>query len=365
VPVDDIRLQVPFEAVIACSSDHEVTVVINSEAPVTTADLDDHNTDPDAHPPILALIAGKADADHGHEMEDVSGLVAALAARALVDHAHELADVTGLTAALAAKSDTSHGHEMADVSGLAAALAALVPQTRAINTSGALRGGGDLSEDRTLSIVPGTTEQSGTVMLAGPGHAIAGTDATRVMTPVVSRAALEAYLKYDTIYVGGGAMTPSPSDGATPEVIEDVTNWARSVVTFGADADSYASFILPVPDDFDSTVALRARFFWTHSGASVGDVVRLVLKAQPLGTSGDMNSSAVTKEIDDAVAADDGYLHTSPVRTFPSISVAAGDLMRFVIYRDHDYGSPAMAADLQLIGVQIQYAKTGAQSVWS
>lgn len=68
-------------------------------------------------------------------------------------HGHAIGDVTGLAAALDGKAASLHGHAIADVTGLAAALDGKAAAARSIGTQHSLTGGGDLSADRTLSLV--------------------------------------------------------------------------------------------------------------------------------------------------------------------------------------------------------------------
>lgn len=64
---------------------------------------------------LLAQLALKASAAHGHALADITGLVDALAAKAATSHNHALADTNGLVEALAAKAATAHGHALTDL----------------------------------------------------------------------------------------------------------------------------------------------------------------------------------------------------------------------------------------------------------
>lgn len=70
------------------------------------------------------LLAGKADVEHTHVIDDVTGLQNALDGKAATVHLHDMGDVTGLVAALAGKSDVGHTHAQSDIAGLGAALSA-------------------------------------------------------------------------------------------------------------------------------------------------------------------------------------------------------------------------------------------------
>ena len=67
-------------------------------------------------------MSGKADAVHGHNASDIEGLDEAMSGKAESDHGHDMDDVNGLADALGGKSDSDHGHEMSGVDGLVDAL---------------------------------------------------------------------------------------------------------------------------------------------------------------------------------------------------------------------------------------------------
>lgn len=61
---------------------------------------------------------GAADAEHTHEISDVTGLQEALDDKADDEHTHAIADVTGLQNALDDKANDGHEHEITDVKNL-------------------------------------------------------------------------------------------------------------------------------------------------------------------------------------------------------------------------------------------------------
>ena len=72
-----------------------------------------------------AQVNAKADANHGHDIGDVSGLQDELDAKSDTGHGHAIADVTGLQDALDGKAATSHTHSEDDITGLSARLSAI------------------------------------------------------------------------------------------------------------------------------------------------------------------------------------------------------------------------------------------------
>ena len=67
---------------------------------------------------LLGQISGKANVEHSHEINDVTGLQDSLDSKASLVHTHSTSDVTGLDSALAGKSDNGHKHVSADVTDL-------------------------------------------------------------------------------------------------------------------------------------------------------------------------------------------------------------------------------------------------------
>lgn len=103
---------------------------------------------------------------------DVTNLVADLAGKAALSHTHPESDVTGLVTDLANKSNVGHTHTEADVTGLTTDLASKALASRLINTTSPLSGGGDLTADRTLSIVANGISDS--LLRQGAGLSVIG-----------------------------------------------------------------------------------------------------------------------------------------------------------------------------------------------
>lgn len=114
-----------------------------------------------------SALSGKADKVHGHNADDIADLDDVLAGYAAAAHGHEVDEIDGLGDALAAKAAANHNHDITDVSGLQTALDAKAPASRNIAASGSLTGGGDLSANRSLSLIgdedaPGNGKYYGT-----------------------------------------------------------------------------------------------------------------------------------------------------------------------------------------------------------
>ena len=64
---------------------------------------------------LTEALAGKADATHTHEIDQVDGLQDALDGKSPTTHTHTTAQVTGLDTALAGKANSSHNHSASQV----------------------------------------------------------------------------------------------------------------------------------------------------------------------------------------------------------------------------------------------------------
>lgn len=120
---------------------------------------------------VAIALQNKANSSHTHAMADITSLTTTLAAKSAIGHTHAIADTTGLQAALdgkptvastnpaalasaaavgvsttAARSDHVHPYPTTTQLGAAAATTSIVAGT-------GLSGGGDLSTNRTLSVV--------------------------------------------------------------------------------------------------------------------------------------------------------------------------------------------------------------------
>ena len=71
---------------------------------------------------LLGQISGKANVEHSHEINDVTGLRDEIDGKSAISHTHVSSDVTDLQGKLDAKSNTGHTHEIANVTGLQTAL---------------------------------------------------------------------------------------------------------------------------------------------------------------------------------------------------------------------------------------------------
>ncbi|MGE4292401.1 MAG: hypothetical protein AB7E32_09340 [Desulfovibrio sp.] len=178
---------------------------------------------------------------------------------------------------------------------------------------------------------------------------------------------LDARTVYDTAYIGGGAMTPSLTAGAIPSVAEDTSSaLSRSVMLFGSAADSSAGMAFPMPGNWDPATPVKARLFWTAPGGSAGDDIGFTLAARSLANDDALDQALGTAVIlsDQLIAAGDLHISAASAALTVAGTPAAGQMLRLRLTRDVSSGASPLSEDVQVIGLQIQYATTGQQAAW-
>ncbi len=164
----------------------------------------------------------------------------------------------------------------------------------------------------------------------------------------------------DTIYIGCGAMTSSMTDGATSEVVEDTANGlSRSVASFpGTDKNTSMEFEFLMPGNWDADT-ITAKLVWSAPVAVAGDEVRFDLAAVAIGDGEALDTPlGAAVAIDDTVtAAGMKQKSTSSADLTVGGIPSAGDLVRFKLTRDFDYGTQPLADVAQGLGLLITYGK--------
>lgn len=173
---------------------------------------------------------------------------------------------------------------------------------------------------------------------------------------------------YKTIFIGGGAMTPSQTAGATPAIIEDGTNdLTRPCMMFkGVTADTSAEWCHAMPEDWDLGT-VKAKVMWSgQAGASASDTVRFLLAAGAFS-----DNDALDAALGAPVTMDDTVTAALDMQTTPASAALTiggtpvlGDLVRWKVTRDFDYGAQPMTEDAAVIGVWIQYQATVTPAAW-
>ena len=188
-------------------------------------------------------------------------------------------------------------------------------------------------------------------------------------TALLTEKAIRDHIGYvGRVFIPAGMMNLPSS---TPAVVSSATttnNTAIPVLSFaGETANTMADFDWLLPTDYDNTGTCYIKMVWVPAvGSSAGQVVSVALKGAPLIETYPF-SAALTAygSMSDTVLAEK-QLHISAAGSF-SIASDAGTLIHFQLERDYDYasGGSAMAYDLQLVGVEIQYPTTKNIGAWA
>lgn len=178
--------------------------------------------------------------------------------------------------------------------------------------------------------------------------------------------------KYNTIWIGAGAMTPLSTNGAEAGVNEYATNDVMlDYFAFDGATAEYVSFTLVMPENWDLSTVL-AKFYWApgSSACTAADTVEWKIQGISI-TDDDAIDTAYTdagEVISDAVTAGkNADLHVTaktPAVTINGTPVVE-HLVNFRVLRNVD-GTDNMTEDAWLFGLVIQYAASvGIESAWS
>ncbi len=181
---------------------------------------------------------------------------------------------------------------------------------------------------------------------------------------------LDAGGVYDEIWIPAGAMTPSETDGATPDVHEYATNgMTHDVMLFRDVATEAAEFNIVMPPAWNrGTIKFKA--YWSAAAGTTDHWIKLELEAGAFSNDDTFDAPTVlggAQEVVDQLIAN-SKLHVTAASGALTVfgSPALGDIIHFKITRDHTYdgGGNALSDDLKLLGIQIQYQKTNTVAGW-
>ncbi len=176
---------------------------------------------------------------------------------------------------------------------------------------------------------------------------------------------------YETLWIPAGAMTPSVTDGATPETKEYGTNnMTHDALLFdGLAQNESAEFDIVMPETWNKST-VKAKIYWTpgDADANAGEWIRFALAGGARADDDALDAAiGITVNIDDQVIADDD-LHVTAASGAITIggTVGLNDLIHFKLTRDYDYASDgtAMDVDCRLFGVLIQFGKSEVPTAW-
>ncbi len=192
----------------------------------------------------------------------------------------------------------------------------------------------------------------------------------RKATAAKIRALVLAAKRYDTLFVGACAMTPSDSNGAEASSIL-FTNTTHDTLKFASTADTKAEFSVVFPDDWDKG-AVKAKILWTYNdstAAEAGQAVGFTIGAVSYADGGNVSAAPSSLVLVGDVADSANELHRTDASAAIAIGGTAGDgnLVHFMLKRNTAYapeGTTAMPTDALVLGVVIQFGRTTTTAQW-
>jgi len=162
-----------------------------------------------------------------------------------------------------------------------------------------------------------------------------------------------------SIFIGGGAMTASVTDGPSIVPIEDSNGLTRRVPAFGTDTDQSVCMEYPMPSDWNGGT-LTAQLFWNAPSTAVADdEVGFTLAAVAVGDGGSPGAALGTAVniTDAAISASVDHESAASAAMTVGGAPAAGRMVRFLLTRDCDYGAQPLADVVNVLGLRIHYTK--------
>ena len=303
--------------------------------------LDNVDNTADADKPVSTAtqtaLDGKAASGHTHTIANVTGLQSALDGKA------DNSDIGSLEVMVGNKAPISHTHTFGGIPGLTAELGSKVPEARTVRASGVLRYGDAIDGQGTLAdaVHFSAVEPS-------EAAAIAGTDATTVMTPRRTKHVMDvnkgriAQSEGDfpglTPYAFTTGVTGIDPDAKTPVDVANVINLAAEGMAYNMIGDATVARIhadplrrrvieyevvlrrlADVSDPGNDTVELQVAFL-DDDGVAIG--ARVVLDSTTtlaVGGASQILTGRVTDKADvpDTIQAPDGAVYADVrVRTY-------------------------------------------------
>jgi len=236
-------------------------------------------------------------------------------------------------------------------------------------------GAGETGAGATGATGPvGDTGSTGTIGVTGPTGvgatgSIGDTGATGGIGSTGSAGATGASAAgYKQLWIGAGAMVPRTTNGATPNTVEYPTNDPNYDVmefTGTGGPNTFADFDVVMPPDWDRG-NVKFKLYWTAASVTAGHWIGFYLGATPRrnGELLDVAAAATGFVSDQALAAD--RLHISVASGDISPGASLGELLHLSLQRDYDYsgGGTALAADVRVLGIMLQYYANESVSPW-
>ena len=184
------------------------------------------------------------------------------------------------------------------------------------------------------------------------------------------RALVMGTVRYDTIFVPAGAMTPSNTDGATPGAVS-FNGATHDTMAFPSTADKTAEFSVAFPGDWDKG-AVKVKYLWTFYDSTAGqsgEAVRFSVGAVSCADGDDISDTpTVMLDVDDLTqSANELCKSGASAGLTPEGTLDGGNLVHFTVKRDTQNipsGATPLPTEAMLLGMIIQFGRTADYTGW-
>lgn len=177
----------------------------------------------------------------------------------------------------------------------------------------------------------------------------------------------QAFEHRDVLWVPAGAITPNLTNGAVAETLNRSTGLsAFDTIRFTNERDSYADFDIVFPDDWNGG-AIKLKLHWTpyNSGFGSNQVVRFGVKASFMTNHSPIDiAPAAYAYIDDTVASYNQEHVTAALPITVDGAYLPGKRVHFWLKREPTSSADTLTEQASLIGVAIQFTRSGNMEAW-
>ncbi len=185
--------------------------------------------------------------------------------------------------------------------------------------------------------------------------------------PVWAEAATGTTSGYDTLWLPAGAAISSATSGALNTDREYPThNVNIDLIEFSPIVDEYAEFSVVLPDNWDLGT-LKAKFYWTYDTTPVsGTSVEFGIEATAKSNDDPLDVAWGTEVVitDTAIAVNDLHITSATSAITIGGTISIGDFINIRISRNTTSVSDDLSCPVLLVGVLIQFYRSGSISGW-
>lgn len=179
-------------------------------------------------------------------------------------------------------------------------------------------------------------------------------------------------LQYTHEWIPSTYLLSQTTDGITFGSDEQSTYQVMTqYAIFAGGTEDYAQFDMVLPDTWDTTSTIKAKFYWKPAtGASAGDTVIWALQAAAFADDDDLDgldfgtAQTVTDTVLAGAETDEHQSDALGTGITIAGSPAAGERVVFRVYRNGSAGGDTMTENAYLIGIVLELKHTEKVSAW-